>query len=164
MIGDFGCGEAKLATALADRHTVHSFDYVAANEDVIACDMAHVPMEDESLDVAVFSLSLMGANFTDYLREAWRLLKLDGHLHIYEATSRFTDRNAFVDGLKEMGFAVAEVRDAWKFTHIHALANRPRAGCGVSVEFLSITGMPIEKTDARGYAHLAELTLASTHR
>ena len=46
-----------------------SFDYIAANEDVIACDMAHVPMEDEALDVAVFSLSLMGANFTDYIRE-----------------------------------------------------------------------------------------------
>ncbi len=121
VIGDFGCGEAKLATALGDRHTVHSFDYVPANEDVIACDIAHIPMEDESLDVAVFSLSLMGANFTDYLREAWRLLKLDGQLHIYEATSRFTERNAFVDGLKKMGFAVAEVRDVWKFSYIHAL-------------------------------------------
>lgn len=71
--------------------------------------MAHVPMEDETLDVAVFSLSLMGANFTDYLREAWRLLKLDGHLHIYEATSRFTDRAEFVAGLKRLGFSVAAV-------------------------------------------------------
>ena len=25
VIGDFGCGEAKLAAALVDRHTVHSF-------------------------------------------------------------------------------------------------------------------------------------------
>ncbi len=50
--------------------------------------MAHVPLEDESLDVAIFSLSLMGANFTDYLREAHRSLKLDGHLHVIEATSR----------------------------------------------------------------------------
>jgi len=121
VIGDFGCGEARLATALADRHTVHSFDYVAANDDVIACDMVHVPMEDEALDVAVFSLSLMGANFTDYLREAWRLLKLDGHLHIYEATSRFTDRDSFADGLKGLGFSIVTIEDAWKFTHIHAI-------------------------------------------
>lgn len=131
VIGDFGCGEAKLATPLADRHTVHSFDYVAANGDVIACDMAHVPMEDEALDVAVFSLSLMGANFTDYLREAWRLLKLDGHLHIYEATSRFTDRGTFAAGLKRLGFSVVTVDDAWKFTHIHGLKTEraPDAGC-----------------------------------
>ena len=53
---------------------------------VIACDVSHVPLDDESLDVAVFSLSLMGANFTDYLREAHRCLKLDGHLWIDEAT------------------------------------------------------------------------------
>ena len=63
----------------------------------------------------------MGANFTDYLREAWRVLKLDGQLHIFEATSRFGNREAFVAGLKQFGFAIVEVRDAWKFTCIHAL-------------------------------------------
>lgn len=135
VIGDFGCGEAKLASALADRHTVHSFDYVAANDDVIACDIAHVPMEDESLDVAVFSLSLMGANFADYLREAWRLLKLDGHLHVYEATSRFTDRTAFTAALHEFGFAIVEVRDVWKFTHIYALRTDRPATAGCELKF-----------------------------
>ena len=58
VIGDFGCGEAKLAEALSDRHTVHSFDHLAINENVVACDMAHVPLDDETLDVAIFSLSL----------------------------------------------------------------------------------------------------------
>ena len=78
VIGDFGCGEARLAEAVSDRHTVHSFDHVAVNDNVVACDMAHVPLDDETLDVAVFSLSLMGANFGDYLREAHRTLNLDG--------------------------------------------------------------------------------------
>ena len=31
-IGDFGCGEAKLAEAVSDQHYVHSFDHVAAND------------------------------------------------------------------------------------------------------------------------------------
>ena len=31
VIGDFGCGEAKLAEALSDRHTVYSFDHIAIN-------------------------------------------------------------------------------------------------------------------------------------
>jgi hypothetical protein len=87
-IADFGCGEAKLAEAVSDRHTVYSFDHVAINNNVVACDMAHLPLNDEELDVAIFSLSLMGSNFTDYLREAHRTLKLDGQLHIIEATSR----------------------------------------------------------------------------
>ena len=120
-IGDFGCGEAKLAEAVADRHTVHNFDHVAVNENVIACDMAHVPLDDETLDGAIFSLSLMGANFADYVREANRTLKLDGQLHIIEATSRFTNREQFTKALEALGFAVVTVEDKWKFTHIKAL-------------------------------------------
>jgi hypothetical protein len=135
VIGDFGCGEAKVAEALADRHTIHSFDYVAGNADVVACDMAKTPLEDGTLDIALFSLSLMGANFTNYLREAWRVLKLDGQLHIFEATSRFSDRNAFVAGLKKLGFAVVEVRDAWKFTHIHGLKTEREPEVDVELRF-----------------------------
>jgi hypothetical protein len=41
VIGDFGCGRAALAAALP-QHRVHSFDLVAANSRVTACDMAHV--------------------------------------------------------------------------------------------------------------------------
>jgi hypothetical protein len=37
-IGDFGCGEAKLAEAVSDRHTVYSFDHIAINNNAIACD------------------------------------------------------------------------------------------------------------------------------
>jgi SAM-dependent methyltransferase len=135
VIGDFGCGEAKVAEALADRHTIHSFDYVPANDDVVACDMAKTPLEDGTLDVALFSLSLMGVNFTDYLREVWRVLKLDGQLHIFEATSRFSNRDAFVAGLKKLRFAIVEVRDAWKFTHIHALRTDRAPATEVTMEF-----------------------------
>lgn len=74
MIADFGCGEAGLAKSV--KQTVHSFDLVAANELVTACDMAHVPLEDSSVDVAVFCLSLMGTNLHDFLTEANRVLKI----------------------------------------------------------------------------------------
>jgi superfamily II DNA or RNA helicase len=135
VIGDFGCGEAKLAEALSDRHTLHSFDHVAINDNVVACDMAHVPLDDETLDMAVFSLSLMGANFADYLREAWRTLKLDGDLHVIEATSRFTNRDGFVEGLRKLGFAVVSVEDKWKFTHIRALKTDSRPSEDVDLRF-----------------------------
>jgi superfamily II DNA or RNA helicase len=121
VVGDFGCGEAKLAEALSDRHTIHSFDHIAINGNVISCDIAHVPLDDESLDVAVFSLSLMGANFTDYLREAHRTLKLDGHLHIMEATSRFKDLEQFKALLHGLGFDMVTSEDKDKFTHIRAM-------------------------------------------
>jgi hypothetical protein len=98
-----------------------SSPHVASNDNVVACDLAHVPLDDETLDLAIFSLSLIGANFTDYLREAYRTLKLYCDLHIIDATSRFTNRDEFVAGLKGLGFAVVSVEDKWKFTHIRAL-------------------------------------------
>ena len=135
VIGDFGCGEAKIAEALGEQQTVYSFDHVAINEAVTACDMAKVPLEDETLDVAIFSLSLMGENFTDYLREAHRTLRLDGQLHIVEAASRFRDVEAFVEGLKKSGFIVVEVSDMWKFKHIRAMKGENRPDDGLVLEF-----------------------------
>ncbi len=134
-IGDFGCGEAQLASALADRHTVHSFDHVAINDSVVACDMAHTALEDSVLDVAVFSLSLMGANVTDYLMEAHRTLKIDGQLHIVEATSRFADRDAFAASLGGLGFDVISVKDLWKFTYIRAIKADRRVDEKVRLRF-----------------------------
>ena len=121
FIGDFGCGEAKLAQAVGDRHTVYSFDHVAIDDNVTACDMASVPLEDDVLDVAIFSLSLMGKNFADYLLEAQRTLRLDGQLHIIESSSRFSDRDQFLKSLEDLGFDILQVKDMWKFTHIRAL-------------------------------------------
>jgi len=134
-IGDFGCGEAKLAEAVSDRHTVYRFDHIAVNDKVIACDMAHVPLEDEALDVAIFSLSLMGSNFIDYLREAYRTLKLDGQLHIIEATLRFGNLAQFQSDLKTLGFAVVSVLDMWKFTHIRAIKIEARPHDEIGLQF-----------------------------
>jgi ubiquinone/menaquinone biosynthesis C-methylase UbiE len=134
-IADFGCGEAKLAEAVSDRHTVYSFDHVAINNNVVACDMAHLPLNDEELDVAIFSLSLMGSNFTDYLREAHRTLKLDGQLHIIEATSRFSNLAQFQTDLEALGFDVISVREIWKFTHIRAIKTEQRPQDGIELRF-----------------------------
>jgi hypothetical protein len=135
VIGDFGCGEAKLAEAVSDRHTVYSFDHIAINNNVIACDMAHVPLNDEELDVAIFSLSLMGSNFTDYLREAHRTLKLDGQLHIIEATSRFNNLSQFRSDLEALGFDIVSDRNMWKFTHIRALKTERRPQDEIELRF-----------------------------
>lgn len=134
-IGEFGCGEAKIAEAVADRHTVYSFDHVAINDDVVACDISNVPLDDDTLDVAIFSLSLMGSNFADYLREGHRTLKLDGQLHIFESTSRFSNRDGFVRGLKQLGFDQFAVEDSWKFTYIRALKARHAPKEAVEIRF-----------------------------
>ena len=121
IIGDFGCGEALIAKNLAGKHTIHSFDFIAINESVIECDMAHVPLEDGCLDVVMFNLSLMGININQYIVQAARTLKLDGQLWIYEATSRFKNSQAFVQGLESAGFKIIDNIEIFKFRHILAI-------------------------------------------
>ena len=45
---------------------VYSFDHVAINDKVTVCDMKNTGLAEDILDVAVFSLSLMGKNWIDY--------------------------------------------------------------------------------------------------
>lgn len=118
-VGDFGCGEALLASELDN--PVFSFDHVAINNDVVACDMSHVPLDDASLDAAIFSLSLMGSNFTDYLREAHRCLKLDAQIWIAEPSSRLKDPGLFCDLLFRLGFDITSNTEKSKFTFIRAI-------------------------------------------
>ncbi|KAF4672919.1 25S rRNA (adenine645-N1)-methyltransferase [Perkinsus olseni] len=108
-IGDFGCGEARLSATLngVDGRTVHSFDLVARNDSVTACNMADVPLEDGALDVAVFCLALMGVDWPSFVKEAWRCLKPGGVLWVAEVQSRISDSDAFIDAIENCGFKMS---------------------------------------------------------
>ncbi|KAJ2285664.1 25S rRNA (adenine645-N1)-methyltransferase, partial [Coemansia sp. RSA 353] len=104
VVADLGCGEAALSAAVGAQHTVHSFDLVAHNERITACNIADVPLPDESVDVAIFSLALMGTDFIKFVREASRILRTGGELKIAEVVSRIADVSAFVTALEGQGF------------------------------------------------------------
>lgn len=106
IIGDFGCGEARLAKSVPNK--VYSLDLVAANEDVIACDMANTPLKKNSLNVVVFCLSLMGTNLKDFILEANRVLKMGGIVKIAEVQSRFTSVKDFVKCVEKCGFKLMD--------------------------------------------------------
>ncbi len=80
-----------------------------------------MPLDDESLDAAIFSLSLMGTNYIDYVKEAHRCLKLDGHLWIAETTSRFLNFVTFEEELTKIGFDVIRVQEKGNFTFLRAI-------------------------------------------
>ena len=90
-IADMGCGEAQLAREWSSKHVIHSFDLVAHDPKLVTCcDISRrVPLGDESLDVAVYSLSLMGIDVTSFFLEAFRVLKPGGLMILAEVKSRF---------------------------------------------------------------------------
>ncbi len=128
IVGDFGCGEAKIAQSVPNK--VYSFDLQAANHLVTQCDMAHVsvnlckqlilfevPLKNSSIDLAIFSLSLMGTNYIQFIQEAHRVLKVkyltiqlphthcrSGTLKIAEVKSRIENISAFIEAVTAIGF------------------------------------------------------------
>lgn len=116
VIADFGCGDAKLAERLLALRIgkdgqslvqesgknssygnesscpfkVYSFDLVSGGNPLVTpADMSNVPLSNEAVDIAVYSLALMGTNVADFVREAWRVLKFNGVLRVAEVRSRF---------------------------------------------------------------------------
>lgn len=78
VVADLGCGDAALAQHFQKKKSVkvRSFDLVKVNEFAEVCDMANVPLDNGSIDIAIFCLSLMGTNFLAFIREACRYTKL----------------------------------------------------------------------------------------
>ena len=70
---------------------MYSFDVGKCADHVIQTDIANVPLKKKSIDVGVFSLSLMGTNFPDFLQEANRVLKQGALLMVAEVMSRIED-------------------------------------------------------------------------
>ncbi|KAL4875301.1 methyltransferase-domain-containing protein [Aspergillus karnatakaensis] len=96
-IADLGCGDAQLHRALIPNSRklnlkLHSFDLHAPKDSPITkADISNLPIEDGSVDVAIFCLSLMGTNWVSFVEEAWRVLRSDGkgECWVSEVKSRF---------------------------------------------------------------------------
>ncbi|KAJ1733069.1 25S rRNA (adenine645-N1)-methyltransferase [Coemansia biformis] len=104
VVADMGCGEARLAAAIGEQHTVHSFDLVGYNKRITPCNIANVPLSSGTADMAIFCLALMGTDFIAFIREANRILRMGGELKLAEVVSRISDMDAFVAALEEQGF------------------------------------------------------------
>jgi ubiquinone/menaquinone biosynthesis C-methylase UbiE len=94
---------------------------VAINDKVTACDMKKVPLADEALDIAVFSLSLMGKNWSEYVTEAKRCLVTNGILIIAETTKSMKGRLSNLrDEIQKQGFDMYLDEERGDITFIEA--------------------------------------------
>ncbi|KAI2483541.1 Ribosomal RNA-processing protein 8 [Pyrenophora tritici-repentis] len=97
-IADLGCGTASLSYRLQPHLqslnlTFHSFDLSQptgpSKNLVTVADIKALPLPDNSVDVAIFCLALMGTNWLDFIDEAYRILRWKGELWVSEIKSRF---------------------------------------------------------------------------
>ncbi|KAJ5715775.1 uncharacterized protein N7483_012956 [Penicillium malachiteum] len=95
-IADLGCGDAGLARALTPsakklKLKLNSYDLQAPDPLITKADISKLPIEDGSMDVTIFCLSLMGTNWVSFVEEAWRVLRGDGkgECWVSEVKSRF---------------------------------------------------------------------------
>lgn len=107
VVADMGCGEAQIAAALQPKgYTVHSFDFFALSPLVTVADTTKVPLASNSVDVCVFSLSLMATDYIKSLTEAFRILKPKRLLKIVEVRSRVPMPRRFAELVEDIGFDV----------------------------------------------------------
>ncbi|KAJ7499050.1 methyltransferase-domain-containing protein [Mycena latifolia] len=104
---------------------VLSFDLVSDGMFVVEADIcSKIPLpgseavegeksdgQGQVVDVVVCALSLMGTNWTNCIREAWRILKPNGELKIAEVASRFTDVEEFLALVNSIGFKLKAKND-----------------------------------------------------
>lgn len=108
---DIGCGvEPLLKQKLPSKVKVHSFDLISSHKDIIEANMDKIPLDDETIHCAVYSLSLMAKNIGAVILECKRVLKLKGSLLIVEVTSRFDGQEKkFINKVERLGFKLKSV-------------------------------------------------------
>lgn len=89
IIADIGCGSVPLIADKLKKATVHSYDLVSLDDRVEVADATNIPLEDASVDIVVYSLSLMATDVNAQIAEGTRILKVGGMMFIAEVTSRF---------------------------------------------------------------------------
>ncbi|CAK4413775.1 unnamed protein product [Aphanomyces euteiches] len=138
VVADFGCGDARLAASVSSK--VHSFDLVSRNENVVACNIANVPLADASVDIAVYCLALMGSTLVEYLLEGRRVLKPNGVLKVAEVKSRFETPSlggipGFIQRLHDLGFDLKHKDESNKmFVSMEFVKTKRAPKTNVSIE------------------------------
>lgn len=98
LIADLGCGVASLSYRLQPHLAslnidIKSFDLSQPSGPskslVTIADISALPLKENSTDIAIFCLALMGTNWLDFIDEAYRILRWKGELWVAEIKSRF---------------------------------------------------------------------------
>jgi ubiquinone/menaquinone biosynthesis C-methylase UbiE len=87
---DLGCGRNLISEHFYENHkfAITGYDHVSHNDSKVA-DISDLPEDDDSVKICVYSQSLMGSNWKEYLDEGYRVLEYNGEMIISESVERY---------------------------------------------------------------------------
>jgi hypothetical protein len=117
---DLGCGRNLIKKHFENNKNLEiiGYDHISYNNSV-ACDISKLPDNDESINICIYSQSLMGTNWKEYIDEGFRVLIYNGEMIISESIERFETIKNYIDGL---GYIIKachnEKSNRWFYLHI----------------------------------------------
>ena len=117
LVIDLGCGNGKIQEHFTSGRfkadplfsKIRSYDFLKMKDFVIQVDIRKLPLADESVDIAIFCLSLMGKNYLEFIEEASRCLTKGGYLIIAEVSSRFRSLTFFISMVKVLNYKLIKL-------------------------------------------------------
>ena len=110
IIADLGCGMNQLKTLVSSYSQWYSFDHYSDDDTVIKADVSDLKeyLQDNSVDAAVFCMSLWGTNYMDYIKEAYRYLNYGGIMYIAEPKDKI-NQEELIGGAMQIGFEIISI-------------------------------------------------------
>ena len=98
---DLGCGRNLISNHFKSNNnfTIIGYDYVEFNGSS-KVDISNLPDQNQSVKICIYSQSLMGSNWKDYLLEGKRVLEYNGEMIISESTDRYDVIKNYLKELK----------------------------------------------------------------
>ena len=110
VIADLGCGMNQLKMLVKSYSQWYSFDHYSDDKTVIKADISNLKeyLSDNSIDAAVFCMSLWGINYMDYIKESYRYLKDGGIMYIAEPKDKINQAE-LIGGATQFGFNIISI-------------------------------------------------------
>jgi superfamily II DNA or RNA helicase len=98
---DLGCGRNLIKTHFESNKKldITGYDYVSFNSSKIS-DISKLPEDDDNVDICVYSQSLMGSNWKEYINEGMRVLRYNGEMIISESVERYEIIKSYINEQK----------------------------------------------------------------
>ena len=109
-IADLGCGMNQLKNKVKGFSKWYSFDHYSEDDTVIKADISNLKeyLCDNTIDSAVFCMSLWGTNYMDYIKEAYRYMKLGGIMYVVEPKDK-VNQAELIGGATQFGFEIISI-------------------------------------------------------